>query len=64
MVYTEPTAFDIIGSAVLLSRTSQPGSFFPVGVTTVIYTFVDNNGNIAICSFQIVVIEGNFYYIS
>ena len=35
----------------------MPGSLFPVGSTTVTYTFVDSSGNTASTSFNVVVVE-------
>ncbi|XP_030829213.1 mucin-3A isoform X28 [Strongylocentrotus purpuratus] len=55
--YTEPTATDNSGQAILTSRTNQPGDFFPVGQTTVTYTFQDPSGNPASATVTINVIE-------
>lgn len=54
--YTEPTATDISGIAVIANQTHIPGDFFPVGMTVVTYTFTDNSMNTAVCSFTVLVI--------
>ena len=56
--WVEPTATDNSGVATLLSRSRAPGQFFVVGSTPVTYRFVDGSGNIAECTFNVVVIEG------
>ena len=56
--YSEPTASDISGTANLVSRTAQPGDFFPVGQTVVTYTFQDPSGNPASGTVTVNVIEG------
>ncbi|KAJ8041572.1 Hyalin [Holothuria leucospilota] len=53
--WTEPTASDISGVAMLSTRTHPPNSFFPVGVTTVTYTFTDSSDNPAVCTFMIII---------
>ena len=52
--WVEPQATD---NCLLVSFTSNytPGSTFPVGTTTVIYTATDIGGNISTCSFDIIV---------
>ncbi|WP_040401415.1 HYR domain-containing protein, partial [Cecembia lonarensis] len=52
--WTAPTATDNSGSVTLTSN-FEPGSFFPVGSTTVTYTATDAAGNTAICSFAVTV---------
>ena len=57
--FTEPSATDISGTALLQSRTNAPGDSFPVGTTTVSYVFVDNSGNQADpCTFTVTVATG------
>ena len=56
--WTEPTAKDnctAVGSLVM-TRSHSPGAQFPVGTTTVTYTFTDASSNISLpCSFSITV---------
>jgi len=53
--WTPPTAADNCTPANVITITSNyaPGAYFPSGVTTVIYTATDANGNTATCSFQV-----------
>ncbi|XP_038068270.1 uncharacterized protein LOC119737763 isoform X5 [Patiria miniata] len=53
--WTEPTATDNSGLAVNRVTTAQPGSSFNLGSTTVTYTFTDNSGNEARCTFTVTV---------
>lgn len=46
---------------VYLTSNYQPGGFFPVGITTVIYTAKDDCGNEEQCSFKISVLEDATY---
>lgn len=46
---------------VMLTSNYQPGTTFPVGITTVIYTASDLCGNEATCSFKISVLEDVSY---
>ncbi len=58
--WTEPTATDNCTAAGSLIRTRShaPGSVFPVGTTTVTYTFADAAGNVSLsCSFNVVVTD-------
>jgi HYR domain len=58
--WTEPTATDNCTAAGSLIRTRShaPGSIFPVGVTTVTYTFADAAGNVSLpCSFTVTVTD-------
>lgn len=57
MEWNEPRAFDNSGTADLVSRSHTPGSFFPMGETSVTYTFADPSGNVASCSFNVIVSE-------
>lgn len=40
-----------------VTSTHSPGSTFPVGVTTVVYTATDNNGNSSTCTFTVTVLD-------
>lgn len=40
-----------------VTSTQSPGSTFPVGVTTVVYTATDNNGNSSTCTFTVTVVD-------
>ena len=58
--WIEPTATDNCTAAGSLIRTRShvPGSVFPVGVTTVTYTFTDVAGNVSLpCIFTVTVID-------
>ncbi|XP_072172386.1 uncharacterized protein [Diadema setosum] len=57
VTYTEPTATDNSGTVFLVSRTAQPGDFFPVGSTVVEYVFADPSGNTATGTFTVTVVE-------
>ena len=51
-----PTAFDNC-PGVTLTTTHAPGSVFPVGVTTVVYTATDVSNNVTICTFHVTVLD-------
>ncbi|XP_038068995.1 mucin-17-like isoform X23 [Patiria miniata] len=53
VTWQEPSATDNSGAAPSLDRSHQPGETFPEGRTTVTYTFSDQTGNEAVCSFEI-----------
>jgi hypothetical protein len=58
--WTEPTATDNCTAAASLIRTRShaPGATFPVGTTTVTYTFTDLAGNVSLtCSFTVTVVD-------
>ncbi|XP_072013682.1 uncharacterized protein [Amphiura filiformis] len=55
VTWIEPTAFDNSGAQPTVTRSHQPGQAFPVGTTTVTYTFTDSSGNQAQCSFTVTV---------
>ena len=63
--WDEATAIDNSGTANLVSRTHNPGSFFPIGETSVTYTFSDPSGNQGRCTFNIIIVEGKslFYFL-
>ncbi|MEN2284533.1 HYR domain-containing protein, partial [Algoriphagus sp. SE2] len=52
--WIEPTASDNSGSVTLTSN-FEPGTIFPVGITTVVYTARDAAGNQSTCSFNVIV---------
>ena len=54
VTWTEPTASDDSGS-VSSTSSSAPGDDFPVGTTEVTYTFTDDAGNSAVCTFSVTV---------
>ena len=54
--WTEPTATDNCSGTLIRSRSHAPGDVFPVGVTTVTYTFADAAGNVSLpCTFTVTV---------
>ncbi|KAJ8032712.1 Hyalin [Holothuria leucospilota] len=53
-----PTATDVSGVATIESNTHNPGDLFNVGMTTVMYVFVDSSQNRATCQFTITVETG------
>jgi len=53
--WIEPTATDNCTAQPARTRTHAPNASFPVGTTTVIYTFTDGSNNTSICNFQVVV---------
>ena len=57
VTWTEPTAVDAItGLQAAVTRSHNPGDFFPLGSTEVIYTFTDQTGNSNTCSFTITLV--------
>lgn len=56
--WTAPVASDNCGIS-NETTTHLPGSTFPFGTTLVTYTAVDESGNIATCSFNVVVQDGS-----
>ena len=55
VTWTEPTASSSPGVDITVTQSHQPGDSFPVGTTTVTYTFTDMNGNQAVCTFAVTV---------
>ncbi|XP_071829258.1 uncharacterized protein [Apostichopus japonicus] len=53
--WVEPTATDVSGTAMLLSRSIGPGESVPLGTTIVNYIFTDASSNTATCTFSITV---------
>ena len=63
--WTAPTAVDnCVGTVNYASQSHAPGSTFPVGVTTVTYTFTDNANNTSTTSFTVTVIDNTAPVIS
>lgn len=58
--FQECTAEDNSGVVNLISRSQNPGAFFPIGDTEVAYTFSDPNGNTASATFLITVVGGKY----
>ncbi|XP_030831233.1 mucin-17 isoform X5 [Strongylocentrotus purpuratus] len=56
--WTPPTATDSQGTASVVSNGNNPGSSYPVGSTTVIYTATDEAGLQSKCAFNILVTSG------
>ncbi len=54
--WTAPTAVDNCGS-VTSTSSHNPGDLFPVGTTTVTYTFTDAHSNSSACTFDVTVID-------
>ena len=59
VTWTEPTATDNSDMAPTITQSHQPGDSFPVGTTQVTYTFADQQGNEALCSFDVII--GNLF---
>lgn len=53
-----PSFSDNCNSSITVSSTHSPGDAFSIGTTTVLYTAEDASGNIANCSFNVVVTDG------
>ena len=54
------TATDNDGASPTLTQSHRSGDFFPVGDTIVSYTFTDQSGNSAFCSFTVNVRIGRY----
>ena len=55
VTWVAPTVTDNCPGTVGRSSNIQPGSNFPIGSTTVVYTANDTSGNTATCAFQVTV---------
>ncbi len=55
VTWIEPTATDNSGIEPTRVRTRVPGSSFSIGTTEVQYTFSDQAGNVALCTFDVIV---------
>ncbi len=53
--YPMPAATDTVDGNVQVMADKPPGSFFPVGTTTVKFTAADSRGNSAMASFKVIV---------
>jgi hypothetical protein len=51
--WNAPSAVDNSGQEPIVTSTHNPDDAFPLGTTTVIYTFSDQSGNVAMCDFNI-----------
>ncbi|XP_072168935.1 hyalin-like [Diadema setosum] len=54
-----PTVSDNSGVVIFVSSTANPGDFFPIGGTTVIYNYQDPSGNTNACSFTVTINVGD-----
>ena len=57
VTWTAPTAVNNCGGATNVSSTHNPGNVFPLGTTTVTYTFTDCVGNSSTCLFTVTVVD-------
>ena len=57
VTWPTPTATDNCDNTVSMIPDIPPGTFFPVGTTTVTYTAMDNSGNTAQCTFDVTVVD-------
>lgn len=55
VMWMEPSVIDEEGLPITVSTNYQPGDLFPIGSTTVMYSFSDYSGNRAFCSFDVIV---------
>lgn len=53
-----PEVSDNSGTVNLVSQSGMSGGTYPVGTTTVSYIYEDASGNVATCSFDIIIITG------
>jgi len=53
--WREPEYFPTCHGAITTTRTHAPGDLFPIGLTTVTYTFTDPKGNTSSCTFFITI---------
>ena len=60
--WTEPTATDNSGNLLNVIKSHEPGTSFTEGNTTVSYTFTDEAGNPAVCSFLVTVAHGRSFF--
>ncbi|XP_033626660.1 uncharacterized protein LOC117289582 isoform X27 [Asterias rubens] len=59
VTWNEPTATDNSGGNVQRSSNRSPGESFSVGMTMITYTFTDQSGNQATCTFAVTVSTGS-----
>lgn len=56
--WTEPTAADSSGVSDIVLQSHKPGVVFGSGVNVVTYVFADASGNLARCTFTVVIRTG------
>jgi hypothetical protein len=56
--YTMPVAYDHVDGKVTVTASKPPGSLFPLGKTTVIFTARDNAGNISTARMDVMLTKG------
>lgn len=57
--WAEPIAFDVVSDVLRVTRSREPGALYAYGETVFVeYTFTDEAGNTATCSFTVQV-QGN-----
>ncbi|XP_072169503.1 uncharacterized protein [Diadema setosum] len=59
VTWNMPTVSDNSGVVIFVSSTANPGDFFPIGGTTVIYNYQDPSGNTNFCSFTVTINVGD-----
>ena len=64
VMFTAPTASDLVDGAVSVSADHASGSSFPVGTTTVHFTATDAHGNHATSTFHVTVVDSTAPVIS
>ena len=57
--YTLPVAYDYVDGNVQVTASKPPGSLFPLGKTTVIFTARDNAGNVSTATTEVELIKGS-----
>jgi gliding motility-associated-like protein len=62
VTWKEPWAEVNCGEVRLQQQSHTPGSKFPVGITPVTYTFTDDGGKIATCTFDVVVLASDVLF--
>jgi len=61
VTWIEPEATIVCGEP-LVQRSHEPGSKFPVGTTSVTYTFSDQGGKSSTCTFDVVVLKSDVLF--
>ncbi|HLP11508.1 MAG TPA: HYR domain-containing protein [Flavobacteriales bacterium] len=65
VTWIAPTQFDnCSGSTIVQTSGLTPGSAFPIGVSSVVYTATDASGNASLCSFTITVTDDETPFIT
>ena len=57
--YTLPVAYDFVDGKVSVTASKAPGSLFPIGKTTVIFTARDNAGNVSTAKMDVTINKGS-----